>query len=967
MPEERLRLASISVLGGSLHGHRYDPDEVVGEVLIGSDPDCHLALDLPAVSPVHARLWTDLDAITVRDTSAPRGVYVNTERVQGEATLCPGDVLWLGPPQESGSVCIQCRFEPWVETLPASPVAATGEAILPEEQAGEPAPAEVYEAVVLEDEPGPAPATSVPRGSSDPFFVGEADPAVAVPEAAAGLFTLEEASDVPSPKPPPTPAPDEPGPAPVGEDEWAIADAAPPAVVESVPAPEASDEFFVSEEPVPPTEPTEPLAPVELLPTWEVPGPPPAVETPPAPDFEPFETTPTPAPPVTSPEDVSVGPSPPASTISPAPPPEPAAVTAPAPTRPAAALAPRPAAAARPAARRPAARPTARRTSAGPSPWLRPLGLGLGGLALLGALGLGAWRLLGSAGVRVDAIEPARVRAGQRATIAGRGFATEAAGNAVSFGPARARVLSATAARLEVEVPDTPIESGSERRVDLVVRARGRASAPFAVTVIQGPRLHGLSPQAALPGEEVVLAGAGWGLGATVRFGGVPAQVLSADATSIRAIVPEAAGGPGTSAPVVVAVGGVDSNAAPFVIGRLPVVTAVEPRAASPGDVVTLSGLGFQANPLLNDVRVSGTPSLVVSATGESLKLVVPLVPAGDPGHTIELRVPDQAGVGQAALEVAAAADPVELRFVAVPFTAVPGRPHAVVATAVGPTLVLAASGGRSAADRALEVAAKLNAALPRLRTTAGLNFEARGYDTSPSIGLAGETEAALVATEEDALAYDEDWSGLRGRGGPVTRPRLARWWEAVLRDLVLLTVRGERPRHAADLAPEGRALVQLFEVARRSGQAGVPRRAVDEAAAPLREGLRLLALRVPATVAAPAAAGGPAPGATAAPPVARLVLEGTFRGSEDEEGQRRYLTVEFRGAGGTISYEGGITFTVPLQDVQRGRDRVRFSVPMRGAMRHYSGRWDGEKITGPISSDAAGRNVVATFELRPR
>ena len=48
MSGEKLRLASISVLGGSLHGRRRDLEEVVAEVLIGSDPDCHLVVDLPS-------------------------------------------------------------------------------------------------------------------------------------------------------------------------------------------------------------------------------------------------------------------------------------------------------------------------------------------------------------------------------------------------------------------------------------------------------------------------------------------------------------------------------------------------------------------------------------------------------------------------------------------------------------------------------------------------------------------------------------------------------------------------------------------------------------------------------------------------------------------------------------------------------------------------------------------------------
>ncbi len=596
------------------------------------------------------------------------------------------------------------------------------------------------------------------------------------------------------------------------------------------------------------------------------------------------------------------------------------------------------------------------------------MGLGVAAAVVLAGLGLGALRLFGG-GVKLASVEPTRVRVGQRATLTGSGFAKDPAGNTVLFGSREAKVLQASPDRLEVEVPEAVAESGGEERVDVVVKAGTRSSAAVSVSVFQGPRLHGLSPEAALPGEEVLLAGAGWGVGATVRFGSAPAQVLEVQPTRIRALVPEAAGTPGTEAPVVVTVGTSESNAAPFIVGHLPVVSGVAPTSAAAGDTVTVSGRGFQPDPLRNDVRVGGVPALVVSAAPDALVVAVPRTGPGEPSRALEVRVPGSENVGQALVQVAPAADPVEFRFAAEPFTAAPGRSHAVLTTGLGPAFVLAASGGKTAAARAVEAAQRLNGATQALRTTVGLNLEARGLDASPVLALAGKPEVLLEVAEEDAAAYNEDWTGLRGRGGPVTRARLARWWEAVGRDLVLITVRGERPQFAAALAPEGRVLGQVFDAAQRTGRPGVPRQVVDEARPPLRDGLRLLALRVPASVTAPvaaAAAGLPAAPATPAP--ARLQLEGTWAGSQVEQGQRQYVSATFRRDGGSISYEGGITLTVPLLTLDPPRrDQVRFSVQIRGGIRHYSGKWDGEAITGSISTDAAGRNVVASFELRRR
>ncbi len=841
MSGEKLRLASISVLGGGLHGRRRDLEEVVAEVLVGSDPDCHLVVDLPSVSPIHARLWTDLDQAEVRDTRAPRGLYVNTERVEGQAILRPGDVLWLGPPQDPGSVCIQCRFEPWVEVLPGAggeePEAPAAAGPLPEgldldatagasqavEIAGE--AAEEYEAVVVEGEE----AEGEPAAAAEDFFVGEAEPVPAA-ESAPAPSAEEETSfvfeDEAAPEPAAAARPAEP-------DEWSIEEPGPAADVAPVPSEDAgADDFFVaeaSEAQEAPLAPDAGTAPPSFagFETFEEPpvAPPlvPAWEAPPAPPAPPPASPPSPATPSAALRDAAPSPAPPQAPAAPAVPPlSPAGPAAPA-KPPAPATKPEPGARPRPVSsipKRPPAGGPARK--AGPHAaaglarptWLRPAGLGLAAVLVLGALGGGAWALLGR-GVRVASIEPSRVRVGQRATIAGRGFSSTATQNSVVFEDRPARVLVSAPDRLEVEVPELAMASGGERQVPVVVKVGSRAAAPWPITVIQGPRLHGLSPEAALPGEEVQLVGAGWGIGATVRFGTTPGQVVAADATSLRAIVPQDVGPVGTRAPVVVTVAGVDSNSAPFVVGRLPVVSEVVPASAAPGDTIQIAGLGFQARAASNDVRIAGVPALVLASNGDGLKVVVPRLPAGAASRVVEVRVPGSDSVGQATLQSAGLPEVVELRFVPEPFSGVGGRAHAVVATGLGPAFAFADSGGQTAAERAFDAARKLDGVVAALRTTLGLTFEARGYDTNPTLGLGGQPDVLVTVTEEDVAAYNEDWTGLKGKGGPVTRDRLLRWWEAVAKDLVLATVRGERPHFAADLAPEGRALQQIFDAAR--------------------------------------------------------------------------------------------------------------------------------------------------------
>src|SRR5206468_2312001 len=157
------RLSSLSVLGGALRGAKVDVD-VVDEVLIGSDPGCSFHLDLPGISPIHARLWVDLNGAVVHDTRSPTGVFVNFDRVEGQSPVREGDVIWLGPPQEPGSVLIQCGFvaadtDDYPAELPAM------------EDTAEPAPGG-------DAAPGPELADQLSLGE---FVVEEPEPAQAPP------------------------------------------------------------------------------------------------------------------------------------------------------------------------------------------------------------------------------------------------------------------------------------------------------------------------------------------------------------------------------------------------------------------------------------------------------------------------------------------------------------------------------------------------------------------------------------------------------------------------------------------------------------------------------------------------------------------------------------------------------------------------------------------------------------------
>jgi len=990
MPDLPPSIASFTVRGGPLDGRRLDADEVVDEILIGSDTDCRFCLELPGVSPIHARVWMDLDGVTVHDTHAPRGVYVNDDRVAGQAPLRDRDILWLGAPGDESSVMIECRFaSAAAEAAAASAAATSGDAgALADLMAAEPSP------VPLPREPAP-PTPPEPVFSDALADLVPADPVVepavedvpAEPPArgdagSAGLQDLLAS-------PPDSPASggfdffvDEPE----GEAAWPAAEAAPAPlddllVVEPAPAATsgaaatppvgesaaaADDEFFVQDAPD-----SVDAAPASAGPDLAEDGFF-VEETPPAVTFdEPFvleeepAAAPAPSPAVTPPPVSPAVPRPPAAAAPPAA--EPAPVEPP-PLPKRKPATPPPVPAARPAAPRsqPAAAPAAAPRGAAARGGLPPIAR-YGGLAALVLLVAGGAALLlsrSAAAPKLEGASPARVAAGQTLTLTGRDFAPQPQGNAVRFEGRPARVLKATPTELQVEVPDVPTAAGRPSQVPVTVSVGGRESAATQVTVFQSPRIHGLSPSVAMPGEEVTLAGAGWGLGAQVRFGSVEAPVVSATATTLRVRVPEGAGGVGTAISVVVSMGSDPSNTFPFLVGRLPLVTGVEPRTASAGDVVTIAGRGFHVQPGANAVRIGGAPALVVSSGDADLKAIVPRGASPGAGAPLEVKVDGLDNVGQSTLTVSPPLDPVDFGFAADPFVDAAGHEHAVLSTGIGPAFVLSDSGGRSAAERAVEAVRRLNAAAGPLRASRGEDLEVRGVDGDPVVVLMGKSDPILQVAEEDAAAYNEDWTRLGGKGGPVTRGRLALWWGAVARDLVLMLVRGESPRHTAGLAPEGKVLVDLFDTARQTGRFGVPLSVVESARPGTREALRIVGLRVPAAVAGPPGAGG-APAAVPGAPALRL--EGVWTGVEMDSEGRKFVTVRFSGAGGSLSYQRALSVSVPLTGVEQPRkDSVRYSVKTAAGTRFYLGRWDGVKITGTIFSDAANTFPIGSFELGP-
>jgi len=966
MPDAPSHGASLTVLGGPLKGKTLLLEDAVDEILVGSDPDSRLCLDLPGVSPIHARIWLDLAGATVYDTRSARGVYINDTRVDGEAPMHDGDILWLGAPGQEDSVMIQFRGPAGIIPAtgpPAASVAAWGEepAIMSSDDElafdlDPPGAATDDEpAFVLEPPPRPPPATAAKAAPPAPPPPKSADA-----EPLAGLLDefafLEEPTAAAAPAPPPAP-PIPTAPKPSAVDEFRAATA-------------MADEFLV-DSPDTAAEPTwsapsrEPIMGGDEAFFVDEPG---AEEAPP---MSPLPTEPPPLPvtPPPIPRAAPVPPTPSAPTAKPEASPTPRRAERPAPPaeRPLAAERPSRPRSERPPQERPRADRAERaaRPAAGP-PIGRYAAIGVVVLALLAVGGFFLKQQM--AAPSIQSISPARVRAGEMVTVTGRNFSSTPSDNLVRFeGTRNGRVVSSTPVQLQVEIPDVPATIGRPNSVPVTVTIGGRASDPFLIAVYQAPRIHGLSPAVAMPGEEVVLEGNGWGQGAAVRFGNVDVPIVDVTSSTIKVRVPPISGPPGTSVPVVVSMGADPSNPAPFILGRLPLILSLEPRTAGAGETITIDGRGFTRDPARDQVRIAGSRAVVGSSSEEQLKFVVPFVDAPAGEVPVEVRVAGLENMAQTTLNLSPPADPVDLRFSAEPFDDESGHAHAAVTTALGPTFVLSAVAGHSAFARAFETQRRLNEAAAALKASRDADIEVRVADNGYGLFLSGNSQPLLEARPEDAAAYNEDWTKPRGRAGAVTPGRLASWWSAVLRDLVLLLVRGERPHYAVALAPDGKVLGDLFDAARKAASSGVPRSVLAQSRPPLRPGLRVLALRVPVSVPLPAGEALAAP-VTPTASVPKLALAGDWSGTETEAGERRFVTATFVPPTGSLTYQRALTITVSLANVEQGRDgSVRFEAQAGRGLHYYAGKWDGQKITGRIASDPTGQTVIGNFELEKR
>jgi hypothetical protein len=551
----------------------------------------------------------------------------------------------------------------------------------------------------------------------------------------------------------------------------------------------------------------------------------------------------------------------------------------------------------------------------------------------------------------VASITPDSVEAGQSVTLAGKHFAGEAAGNEVLFGKARAQVTKANDTVLEVVVP-----AGVKDQVPVVVLTRGGRSKPVTVTVLGRALATGLEPDVALPGQVVLVKGAGFqGQKLTAQVGGVAATAVEATAEGARVTIPAVPLPEGSRTSLVLTAGAAAPKSFDLYLGRLPFVTDVSPRRGAVGDRVVLKGRGFRPDPLANAVTFATQAALVLSATATELTVVAPPPPAGDiaPELPIVVTVAGRASSGTSTYALLRGATSGFVpRFFAATVTEFPGAGLVFVSTELGPVLLLGGPADvPSTAERAVRMAAALNALVSGAASRPPA-FELRERP-QPSVGVVGEVSPFLVPTPEDAAAYSRNWETGRGAGRRVSPAAVARHWAALLQDYFGLFLYRQRPLRMAAVSPRGKVLTEIYgEANRRSpGGVNVPTSLVLPTPADMATSLRLMALVVSGEAGR-----------------AAVAVEGRWDGTlEDPDlGTRRFdLLLRTEGgrlAGTLTTWRGKVELKAPVRDIGFDRGSVRFTADQQGTAYHFKGTLEGNTVTGTV--ERAGK-PPASFTLR--
>jgi FHA domain/IPT/TIG domain len=511
----------------------------------------------------------------------------------------------------------------------------------------------------------------------------------------------------------------------------------------------------------------------------------------------------------------------------------------------------------------------------------------IGGVAAVAAIGaVAAYMFMHVPPPTLASVMPLKIEAGGTLTLKGDKFSTTTGRNTVHFGDLIGDVVSASDTDITVRVP----ADSKPGDVQVSVETKGGRSNSLFCKIFVAPSITGISPEVAMPGQEILISGKNLNTQEpTVLVGGIRGTVLEAQPTSLKVrISSEILPVEGKPLQVSVQVGAEMAKPMDVLMGHLPLLAAVEPTSGAPGSRVTLKGRGFAAAPSDNIVTFGDRRALVLSASPSEVTVAVTGLDTPGSQVPVPLRVAAGGSVSSPAnfIVVRSAAGYFSPRFFPLPVTDHPGHGHVFIATDLGPLIVLSAKGGAGLAERAIAATDALNALADTVGGGQSVKIEAR--DSPPCVAAGGS--CIITATPEDAAAYEEPWG--KAKGARATPRAVAAHWAALIDDYLTMFLARQRPYRTLETSPRGKTLLELYgESVRRAGAgAGVPVGLVSPLSSRLEADLRELALVLPGE--------SPTKGAGA--------IEGLWTGTLEEPAGGREFHIRFKLRGAQL--EGTLT-----------------------------------------------------------
>lgn len=236
----------------------------------------------------------------------------------------------------------------------------------------------------------------------------------------------------------------------------------------------------------------------------------------------------------------------------------------------------------------------------------------------------------GMSRLKLISVIPKAASSGETAIISGNGFATDPAQNEVTINGKKAEVVSATADRLVITLPDNP-----DGTYAVTVKTGGKEVEGLHITYAPG-RVKELAvlqcmPSYAYAGEQIKIIGQCFSEVAAenkVSINGAEAQVTEATSTMLTIVVPDTQEG---TYPVKVTVGDKTASGSSFTYAHVVRLTTatIEPASGKPGTEILLTGEGFGKTPADNHVTINGKEAEVKSVTPTELTIIAPENPEG--------------------------------------------------------------------------------------------------------------------------------------------------------------------------------------------------------------------------------------------------------------------------------------------------------------------------------------------------